>query len=125
MAITHPTAVRNGLADHVVDQLDTGTGDASGDMIITTSVPATLVTIALQNPSFGAAASGTATMNGSPSGTATASGTAAEFECRNRANTTKFSGAVATSGSDLNISNTTIAINDKVQITSFTYSAPN
>jgi len=129
MAITHPATIRNGLANNVVDQVDTGTATATtvGNLIITTGggTPTTLVSIPLQNPAFGAASGGTATMNGSPSGTATATGTAAEFKIRDRDDSTMFTGAVATTGSDLNLSNTNIASGDKIQITSFTYSAPN
>jgi len=124
MAITHPNPVRQGLADHVVDQLDTGTGDANGDLVIQTTASATLVTIALQDPSFGAASTaGVATMNGSPSGTAAATGTAGQFVMQNKANTAKISGAVAATGSDLNLSSTSINSGDKVKITSFTYTA--
>ena len=127
MAITHPNAVRQGIADHVVDQLDTGTGATAGDMIIldnSTPTATTLVTIALQNPAFGAASTAAvATMNGSPSGTVGATGTAASFKLRNRANVEKIAGAVAASGSDVNLSNTSLANGDKVKITSFTYTA--
>jgi hypothetical protein len=119
--VTHPTGVRNGLADHVVDQIDSGTADAAGDLIITDggATPSTLVTIVLQDPAFGSAASGTADMQGS------STGTAAEFQLRNKDNSPIFTGTVGTTGSDMNLSNTSIASGDKVQITSFSYTAPN
>lgn len=125
MALTHTVApVRNGLADYVVDLLDAG-GGANPDMVITTSTTATtLVSINLDATSaFGGATGGTATMTGSPSGTATVTGTAAVFMMDNTTGTEVFRGAVGTTGSDLNLSSTSISSGDKVQITSFTYSA--
>ena len=124
MAITHPNAVKQAYADWMVDQLDTGTGDTTGDMIIATTATATLVTIDMSATAFGAASTaGVATMSGSPSGTAGATGTADNFTLRNKANTAKILGAVAATGSDLNLSSTSINSGDKVKITSFTYTA--
>jgi len=122
MSLTHTTAVRNSLSDLVVDALDTGTPAA--EMVIATTSTRTLCLIDLATPStFGAAATGTATMQGTPSGTATSAGTASIFIMRDGADLEIFRGAVAASGSDLNLSSTTIAISDKIQITSFTYSS--
>jgi hypothetical protein len=127
MALTHVTAIRNSLADLVVDAIDVGTTDASGDLIVQTAADATLCTINLNAPpAFGAASSGTATANGLPKeGTATAAGTAAKFRVRNRDNSEVFQGTVTTTGGggDMELSSTTIAINDVIRINTFTYTA--
>jgi hypothetical protein len=127
MALTHTTAIRNSLADLVVDAIDVGTTDASGDLIVQTAADATLCTINLNAPpAFGAAASGTATANGLPKeGTATGAGTAAKFRVRNRDNTEIFQGTVTATGGggDMELSSTTIAINDVIRINTFTYTA--
>lgn len=124
MAVTHPTAVRNGIADFVVDQLDEGT--PPGTLVFLTSGDATVCTITLSNTAFGAASSGTATMAGTPktSNGATA-GTIAKAEFRNQAGTAKILCACGTSGSDINIpGGLTLATNDTVTVTSLTYTAP-
>lgn len=126
MALTHVTAIRNSLADLVVDAIDVGTTDAAGDLIVQTSADAILCTIALANPAFGAASSGTATASTLPrEGTATGAGTAAKFRVRNRDNSEVFQGTVTVSGGggDMELSSTSIAVNDVVRINTFTYSA--
>lgn len=123
MALTHVVAVRNGLADYAVDQLDVATGPP--DMRITPAVTATTLVVIPLNSSaaFGNATGGTATLVGSPSGTATGADTAAVFIMRDATGSEVFRGAVGTTGSDLNLSSTTIAVDDKVQLTSLTYSS--
>lgn len=125
MALTHVTAIRNSLADLVVDAIDVGTTDAAGDLIVQTSADAILCAIALANPAFGAASSGTATASTLPrEGTATGAGTAAKFRVRNRDNSEVFQGTVTVSGGggDMELSSTSIAVNDVVRINTFTYS---
>jgi hypothetical protein len=124
MAVTLTTTARNAAADAVVDLLDGGAGDATGDIAFSTSAPATLCVCNLQNPAFGAASSGVATASTPSQGTATAAGTAALALFRNRANTEIFRCAVGTSGSDINLTNTNIAINDTIDVTSLTYTQP-
>lgn len=126
MALTHVTAVRNALADEVVDRFDVGTTDAAGDILVQTSGDADLVTITLNNPAFGAASSGTATAAGLPvEGTATGAGAAAKFRARDRDNGEIFQGTVTATGGggDMELSSVDIAINDVVRINTFTYSA--
>ena len=127
MALTHVTAIRNSLADLVVDAIDVGTTDATGDLQVATSgaFSTILALILFANPSFGAASSGTATMAGAPKedSNAAGGGTAAAFRCRDRDNNEVFRGTVATSGADMNLSSTTINPGDAVRINSFTYSS--
>lgn len=125
MAVTHPTAVRTGIANFVVDQIDEGT--PPGFLVFLTSGDATVCTITLETTAFGAAANGVATMAqgaGKTSDGATA-GTIAKAEFRNAAGTAKILCAVSTTGSDINIpGGLTLATNDTVSITSLTYTAP-
>lgn len=125
MAVTHTTTVRNGLADYVVDLVDAGTGDASGDLVILTSGDSPVATLTFANPAFGAASGGTATANAIASDTNAAGGTAAKFTVRDRDNTTIFSGSVTTvgGGGDIELSSVVIGPGDTLAISSFTYTA--
>jgi len=127
MALTHVTAIRNSLADLVVDAIDAGTGDTQGDLIVQTAADATLCTINLNAPpAFGAATGGTATANGLPKeGTCTGTGTAAKFRVRNRDNNEVFQGTVTATGGggDMELSSTALVTNDVVRINTFTYTA--
>jgi hypothetical protein len=128
MALTHTTAIRNQLADLVVDAIDAGTMAANGDLEIgTTAFGTILSTIEFLATSFGAASGGTATLLGVPleDSSATGGGTAAVFRTRDRDGTEIFQGTVtATSGGgDMELSSTTINAADAVRINSFTYSA--
>ena len=125
MATTHPTAVRTGIADFVVDQIDEGT--PPGLLIFLTSGDATVCTITLNNPAFGAAANGVATLDVDPALTSdgATAGTIAKAEFRNAAGTAKILCACGTSGSDINIpGGLALATGDTVTVTSLTYTAP-
>jgi hypothetical protein len=127
MALTHVTAVRNMLADAVDNYINTtGATDAGGDIIIQTAADATLVTIPFNNPAFGAAASGVITLAGVPlEANAAASGTAAKFRIRDRANAEVLQGTVTAvaGGGDIEADNTSIVSGQAVRITSLTYAA--
>lgn len=127
MALTHITSIRNALADLVVDAIDVGAG-ANGDLQIgTTSFGAILATVEFQEPAFGAAAGGTATMNGAPleDSSATGGGVAAVFRVRDEDDAEVFQGTVTitSGGGDMELSSTTINNGDAVRINSFTYTA--
>lgn len=124
MALTHVTAVRNGLADYVVDILDTGTTDANGDLVFMTSGDVEVATLALSNPAFGAAASGTATASAISSDTNATGGTIAKFKFQDRDNGEVFRGVVTGTGGggDIELSSVIIGAGDTVSMTSFTYS---
>jgi len=123
MAVTHPTAVRTGVADFVVDQIDEGT--PPGFLVFLTAASATVCTVTLANPAFGAAAAAVATLAGVPLTSAGATaGTIAKAEFRNQAATAKILCAVSTSGSDINIpGGVTLATNDTVTVTALTYTS--
>ncbi len=128
MAITHPTNIRNVIADAVVDAIDSGTTATEGKLRIYDSGKVTLLAeLDCSNPAFGAAASGTSTAAAITDATAGASGTAAEFEFVDRDGNEVFSGSVTATGGggDLELNSVSIANGATVSITSFTYSAPN
>lgn len=124
MAVTHPTAIRNGIADYVVDRLDLGTGTASGRLVFQTAGSVAVATLSLSNPAFGAASSGVATASAITSDTNAAGGTTTKAELRDRDGTAIILCAVGTSGSDINLSSTTIGAGDTVSMSSLTYTAP-
>ena len=122
MALEHDdTLARNGLADYIVDQLD------SGHIVFTLADGSTEVaTIDLAATAFGAAAAGTATMLGVPLSDTTATGNAsavAVFLAQNSSPAEVFRGSVGTSGEDINLSSLVIGAGDTVTLSSFTYSS--
>ena len=125
MALTHVVAARNAMADALVDRIDLGSTDATGDLEIMTSGDVEVSTHILINPAFGAAASGTATADTIADDTSAAGGTAALFRFNDRNNGEVFRGTVtATSGGgDIELDNVTVGVGVTVSITSFTYSA--
>lgn len=131
MALTHVTAIRNSLADLVVDAIDVGTTDASGDIQIAVDSGFTQVASTINfdtPPAFGAASGGTATANGVPIEDSNAAGQASPvtlFRPRNRDNAEVFRGTVSitSGGGDMELSSTTINAGDAVRINSFTYTA--
>lgn len=124
MAVTHPTAVRNGIADFVVDQLDEGT--PPGKLEFQTSGGTSVATLTFSNPAFGAASSGTATANAITSDTNADGGTIAKAEMRNAALTAKVLCSVTATGGggDITLSSVVISAGQTVSMTSLTYSAP-
>lgn len=117
MAITHSTTVRNGLANYVVDQLN------SGNLVIMTSGDVEVATCALNATAFGDAANGIATANTISDDTSATGGTAALFKMVTSGAVEIFRGTVGTSGADLNLSSVSIGAGDTVSITDFTYEA--
>ena len=123
MAVTHVTAARNAAADAVVDRLDLGSTDSTGDLAFATSADAVLCTCNFSATAFGSASSGVATAATISQGTVATGGTIAKAFFRDRNNAEVFRCAVSTSGSDINLSSVTVAINDTITISSLTYTA--
>jgi hypothetical protein len=121
-AVTHPTTVRNALADLVVDRIDAGAG--AGTLEIQTSGDAEIATLTFGDPAFGAASSGTATANAITSDTSATGGTAAKARAYDSNDVEVFACAVGTSGSDINRSSLAIGAADTVSMSSLTYTAP-
>ena len=123
MTISHPTAVRNGIANYVVDLIDAGAGAGSLE-ITTASNAAVLASLDFSATAFGAAAGGTATAAAIADETNASAGTAAEFYIYDGDSTLVVQGSVGTSGEDINLSSVNIGAGDTVAISSLTYTAP-
>lgn len=123
MAVTHPTAMRNILADAIDTAVNGGGG--AGKLKILTSGDAVLATITLSATAYGAADAGVITLAGTPlEAEATGTGTAAKYTVCDFADTIIHQGSVATSGGDLTIDNTSIVTGQTVRCTGHSYSAP-
>lgn len=124
MAVTHPTAVRNLIADLVVDQLDLNA--PPGKLIFQTSGGATVATLTFPNPAFGAAAGGTATAGTILPDTNAVGGTIAKAELRQGAAAPIILCSVTATGGggDITLNSVVISAGQQVSITSLTYSAP-
>ena len=122
MAVTHPTAVRDIIANAVVDSIDVG---GAGSLIFQTSGDVEVATLTFSATAFGASSSGTATASAITSDTSATGGTVAKFKIQNgSAADAGFAGAVSTSGSDINLSSLAVGAGDTVSISSLTYTAP-
>lgn len=126
MSVTHVTAVRNAVANSVVDTIDTGTTDATGDLVYMTSGDVEVAILAFANPAFGAAAAAVATANAIADDTSATGGTVAKFKIQDRDNGEILQGSVtATSGGgDIELSSVAIGATDTVSTSSLTYTAP-
>ena len=123
MAITHVTAVRNGLADYVVDLIDGGTG--AGTLEFQTSGNVEVATLTFSATAFGDASSGTATAASITSDTNAAGGEVAKFVIKDGDGTALVSGTAGEAGTeDIVLSSSTIGSGDTVSCSSLTYSAP-
>lgn len=126
MALTHSTSIRNRIADLVVDSIDVAA--SPGTLKIYHSDGTTvLATLTFSVNAFGSASSGVATANSISTSNATAAGTATTFRIFDSTSTEILRGSVTTTGGggDLTITNTSIAINDPISVSSLTYTAPN
>lgn len=123
LAVTHPTAVRTGVADFVVDQIDEGT--PPGKLVMQTSGAVTVATLTFATTAFGAASAGVATAAAIASDTNAVGGTIAKAEIRNAAATAKILCSVTATGGggDITLSSVTISAGQTVSLTSLTYTA--
>jgi hypothetical protein len=125
MAVTHPTAVRQGICNFVVDQLDEGT--PPGTLVFQTSGDVEVATLTLANPAFGAAdGSATATAGTIVSDSSATGGTIAKARLKNQAGTDKIICSVTASGGggDIDLSSVIVSAAQTVSVSSLTYTAP-
>jgi hypothetical protein len=136
MAIRLPTASRNAAADAVVDRIDGGSG-AGTVQIRTGTQPASatdaasgtlLATFTLADPAFGAAATGTATLDADPVLTTTgvAAGDAGWFRVLDSDSATVYDGSITATGGggDLTMATIAVSVGLEVRITGGTYTQP-
>lgn len=120
---THPTNVRNAMADTVVDLLDVGTGTPS--IVFETSGDAEVATVAMDGTNaFGAAAAGVATANAMADDTNATGGTMDHVVLIDRDAADVIFATIGTSGTDFIVSSLVVPAGATVQVTSLTYTAP-
>jgi hypothetical protein len=124
VAVTHPTTVRNSIADLVVDLLDAGSG--AGTLEFQESDNSEVATLTFGDPAFGAASSGTATAAAITSDTNATGGTIAKAVAQDSDGTDVFLCSVTATGGggDITLSSVVISAGQTVSISSLTYSAP-
>lgn len=124
MAVTHPTAVRNGIANYVVDLIDAGAG--SGTLIFRTSANAEVATLTFSATAFGAAGAvnpGEAIAAAITDDTDATGGVVTNFIVQDSDAVLVTSGSAGTSG-DIVLTSATIGAGDTVGCDSLTYTAP-
>lgn len=126
MAVTLTTTARNAACDAIVDLCDLGTTDPNGDLVIRSGADAEVAILALSDPAFGDAATGTATANAISDDTNATGGTADDFILQDRDNTEVLEGSVTATGGggDLELSSVTISGGDTVSVSSLTVTVP-
>lgn len=124
MALTHTTAVRNALADLVVDLIDAGAG--AGYIEFQTSGDAEVATCPFSDPAFGAAAAGIATASAITDDSSATGGTIAKFRLKDSNDLEVLAGTVTvvSGGGDIELSAVVIAALSTVEMTALTYEAP-
>jgi hypothetical protein len=122
MAVSHGAATRTALCDTAVDLVDGGSG--AGKLKFLNSTDTVLCTITLSDPAFSAASGPSATLLGVPlTGTVTVAGTISKFWMTDSADVTVIAGTVGTSGQDINLSSTSVAVSDQIRVDAITYTA--
>lgn len=121
MSVTHPAAVRQTLANAVVDSIDVG---GAGALIFETGASAEVARLPFANPAFGDAVGPVATANPITSDTNATAGAVAAFKMVDGNDADAgFAGNVQVSGGDINLADLNIAAGETVSITSLTYTA--
>ena len=126
MAVTHPTDVRNNIADLVVDLIDAG-GAGTIQFQDGSSGDSDVATLTFSATAFGAAANGIATADTITDDTDCNAGTVSKFTVFSGAGDSCFTGTVTATGGggDIILSSTSIGSGDTISISSLTYEAPN
>lgn len=127
MALTLETTLRDDLANQIDDSINAGTTNPNGELQFQIAAGTEVATIEFDATAFGAASTGVITMSSQPKTDTSATGNASpvtKFSVYNRDQTKLFEGTVATSGADINITNTTIGTGDAVELTTFTITVP-
>jgi hypothetical protein len=124
MAVTHPTAVRNAIADLVVDRIDAAAGD--GILEMQTSGDSEVATLTFGDPAFGAAANGVATANAIASDTDATGGTIAKAVAKDSDAAEVLASSVTATdgGGDIELSSVVVSAGQTVALTALTYEAP-
>ena len=123
MGVTHPQAVRDGVCNFVVDQIDEGV--PPGRLVFLTAGGAAVATLTFSTPAFGPAASGVAVANAIASDINAIGGTTTKAEFRNAAGTPKAQCSVTVigGGGDIQLTDVDIDVGQTLSISSLAYEA--
>lgn len=130
-ALAFPVAVRNNMLTQIENALDAGAGAAfiriyDGTRPATGGAPTNLLAELTCSDPAGSVASGVLTFSAiTQDASANATGTATWFRMVDSAAVFVMDGDVGTSGSDMNLTTTSIVAGQPVSITSATITAPN
>jgi hypothetical protein len=124
MSVVHTSTIRSGIADYVVDQIDTGGG--AGYIEFQTSGDVEVATLPFAATAFGAASTGVATAAAITSDTNATGGTItkARFKKFNATEVLSCSVTAIGGGGDIQLSSVVISSGQTVGLTSLTYTAP-
>lgn len=124
MAVTHPTTVRDGLANYVVDLIDAGAG--AGTLEFQTAGSVEVATLTFSDPAFGASSSGTATASAITADTNATGGTITKAVAKDSSANTVFTCSVTATGGggDIEMNSTVVSAGQEVSCSALTYSAP-
>jgi hypothetical protein len=124
VAVTHPTAVRNGIADFVVDQLDEGT--PPGTLVFQNSSNTEVATLTFSNAAFAAASNAIAVANPIVADSSATGGTISQARLKNAAGTDKILCSVTATGGggDIELNSVVTSAGQEVSVSSLTYTAP-
>ena len=126
MAVTHPTDVRDGIANYVVDLIDAG-GDGTMVLHVGAQSDSDRATLTFSATAFGAATGGIATAATITDDTDCNAGTVSKFTVFSGTGDSCFTGTVTATGAggDIILSSTAIGSGDTISISALTYEAPN
>lgn len=116
------TAARNAAANGVVDLIDAGA--SAGTLQFETSGDVEVATCTFSDPAFGNAATGVATASAITDDSSATGGTVAQASAYDSDSNKVIEFSVATSGSDIDISSTSVGATDTVSVSSLTVTAP-
>ena len=125
MAVTHPTTVRNILADTVVDRLDLG--PAAGTLHMRSAGDIVLAQLTFSDPAFGVSSGGIAVASAiASSSNLTSAGTIANAILQDSSNNLACSCSVTATdgGGDIELNSVVVSKLQEVSLSSLTYTAP-
>lgn len=124
MAVTHPTAVRDGITNFVVDQLDEGT--PPGTLVFQTSGDVEVATLTFSTVAFGASSNAVAAAAAITADASATGGTIAKARMKNQVGTDKIICSVTATGGggDIELNSVVTSAGQEVSVSSLTYTAP-
>ena len=122
MSTTLVAAARNAACDAIVDLVDGGAGSNGTIEWVRSDESTSVCSTDLSATAFGSAAAGVATLaGGSLDSDGATAGTIAYAQFKDKAGTKIWTDSVGTSGENINLSSVTLANNDVVRLTSYTF----